>query len=180
MRVLNTRRLGFLYGSLFLGWILVFFIQRLIFLGYYSTRFFPMERWDVFKALYAGLRLDLSTAGYLMILPVLTLILRFFFSDQLFLKTLKGIVFLELFMLSIIHAGEIAAYSEWGHKLSSRVFMHLLNPDEVMRTTGFSKGALSFLIILIELFSTVFLINRVFHRVVTPDVPDKEIGRAHV
>lgn len=136
-----------------------------------------MERWDVFKALYAGLRLDLSTAGYLMILPVLTLILRFFFSDHLFLKTLKGIVFLELFVLSIIHAGEIAAYSEWGHKLSSRVFMHLLNPDEVMRTTGFSKGALSLLIILIELFSTVFLINRVFHRVVFLDVPEKAASK---
>lgn len=65
-------------------------------------------------------------------------------------------------LLSIIHAAEISAYSEWGHKLSSRVFMHLLNPDEVMRTTGFSKGALSLGIVLLESIGSFYVVNRLF------------------
>jgi len=124
---------------------------------------------DVLRALYVGLRLDFSTAGYLMILPVLVLLIRFFASDTIFLKTLKAVFFIELILLSIIHAAEISAYSEWGHKLSSRVFMHLLNPDEVMRTTGFSKGALSFFIILMESLGSIFLVNRLFRRVAVPN-----------
>jgi phosphoglycerol transferase MdoB-like AlkP superfamily enzyme len=120
---------------------------------------------DVLRALYVGLRLDFSTAGYLMILPVLVLLIRFFASDTIFLKTLKAVFFIELILLSIIHAAEISAYSEWGYKLSSRVFMHLLNPDEVMRTTGFSKGALSFFIILMESLGSIFLVNRLFRRI---------------
>jgi phosphoglycerol transferase MdoB-like AlkP superfamily enzyme len=164
-----NRRILLLYGSLFLFWILVFFVQRLIFLGYHNARFNSVEVTDVFKALYSGLRLDFSTAGYLMILPVLVLLIRFFASDTIFIKTLKAVFFVELILLSIIHAAEISAYSEWGHKLSSRVFMHLLNPDEVMRTTGFSKGALSFFIILMESLGSIFLVNRLFRRVAVPN-----------
>ena len=167
--MVNNRRIVLLYGSLFLCWILVFFAQRLIFLGYHSSRFVSVEGMDVLRALYVGLRLDFSTAGYLMILPVLVLLIRFFASDTIFLKTLKAVFFIELILLSIIHAAEISAYSEWGHKLSSRVFMHLLNPDEVMRTTGFSKGALSFFIILIESLGSIFLVNRLFRRVAVPN-----------
>ena len=164
-----NRRILLLYGSLFLFWILVFFLQRLIFLGYHNARFNSVEVTDVFKALYSGLRLDFSTAGYLMILPVLVLLIRFFASDTIFLKTLKAVFFVELILLSIIHAAEISAYSEWGHKLSSRVFMHLLNPDEVMRTTGFSKGALSFFIILMESLGSIFLVNQLFRWVAVPN-----------
>ena len=164
-----NRRILLLYGSLFLFWILVFFVQRLIFLGYHNARFNSVEVTDVFKALYSGLRLDFSTAGYLMILPVLVLLIRFFASDTIFLKTLKAVFFVELILLSIIHAAEISAYSEWGHKLSSRVFMHLLNPDEVMRTTGFSKGALSFFIILMESLGSIFFVNRLFRWVAVPN-----------
>jgi len=144
-------------------------VQRLIFLGYHNARFNSVEVTDVFKALYSGLRLDFSTAGYLMILPVLVLLIRFFASDTIFLKTLKAVFFVELILLSIIHAAEISAYSEWGHKLSSRVFMHLLNPDEVMRTTGFSKGALSFFIILMESLGSIFFVNRLFRWVAVPN-----------
>ena len=144
-------------------------MQRLIFLGYHNARFNSVEVTDVFKALYSGLRLDFSTAGYLMILPVLVLLIRFFASDTIFLKTLKAVFFVELILLSIIHAAEISAYSEWGHKLSSRVFMHLLNPDEVMRTTGFSKGALSFFIILMESLGSIFFVNRLFRWVAVPN-----------
>ena len=164
-----NRRILLLYGSLFLFWILVFFVQRLIFLGYHNARFNSVEVTDVFKALYSGLRLDFSTAGYLMILPVLVLLIRFFASDTIFIKTLKAVFFVELILLSIIHAAEISAYSEWGHKLSSRVFMHLLNPDEVMRTTGFSKGALSFFIILMESLGSIFFVNRLFRWVAVPN-----------
>ena len=167
--MVNNRRIGLLYGSLFLCWILVFFAQRLIFLVYHSSRFVSVEGMDVLRALYVGLRLDFSTAGYLMILPVLVLLIRFFASDTIFLKTLKAVFFIELILLSIIHAAEISAYSEWGHKLSSRVFMHLLNPDEVMRTTGFSKGALSFFIILMESLGSIFLVNRLFRRIAVPN-----------
>lgn len=157
-----NRRIVLLYGSLFLFWVLVFFVQRLIFLGYHNARFVSVDVTDIYKALYSGLRLDFSTAGYLMILPVLVLFVRFFASDTIFFKTLKAVFFVELVLLSIIHAAEISAYSEWGHKLSSRVFMHLLNPNEVMRTTGFSKGALSLGIVLLESIGSFYVVNRLF------------------
>ena len=161
--MINNRRIVFLYGALFLFWLLVFFVQRLIFLGYHNARFSSIEGLEILTSFYAGLRLDFSTAGYLMLVPFLTLFVRFFVSDAIFIKLLKGVLVVELVVLSVIHAAELSAYSEWGHKLSSRVFMHLLNPDEVLRTTGFSKGIISLVVIVVESVLTYFLLNRIFH-----------------
>ena len=67
------------------------------------------------------------------------------------------ILVLEYLLVAIIHVAEVGTYSEWGHKLSSRVFMHLLNPDEVLRTAGFYKGVLALVLISIELFVSIGL-----------------------
>lgn len=164
--MINNRRIVLLYGALFLFWILVFFLQRLFFLGYYNSRFSSLEGFEIVSSFYAGLRLDFSTAGYLMLVPFLTILSRLFVSDSFFLKLLKGVLILELVMLSVIHAAELSAYSEWGHKLSSRVFMHLLNPDEVLRTTGFSKGIISIGFIVVESILSIVLLNRIFHWII--------------
>ncbi len=166
--MINNRRIVFLYGALFLFWLLVFFVQRLIFLGYHNPRFSSIEGLEILTSFYAGLRLDFSTAGYLMLVPFLTLFVRLFVSDTFFLKLLKGVLVVELLVLSVIHAAELSAYSEWGHKLSSRVFMHLLNPDEVLRTTGFSKGIISLVVIVVESVLAYFLLNRIFHWIIRP------------
>jgi phosphoglycerol transferase MdoB-like AlkP superfamily enzyme len=44
---------------------------------------------------------------------------------------------IEIFINVCIQSGEINAYSEWNHKLTTRVFMHLSNPGEVFRTADF-------------------------------------------
>jgi hypothetical protein len=111
LSVINNRRIVFLYGALFLFWLLVFFVQRLIFLGYHNARFSSIEGLEILTSFYAGLRLDFSTAGYLMLVPFLTLFVRFFVSDAIFIKLLKGVLVVELVVLSVIHAAELSAYS---------------------------------------------------------------------
>lgn len=52
----------------------------------------------------------------------------------------------------MIHAGEINAYPEWNHKLTSRVFMHLSNPDEVVRTADYGMTIWFVIYTILELF----------------------------
>ena len=74
--------------------------------------------------------------------------------------TLKIIVCLEIVLVSAIHCGEVIAYYEWGHKLTSRVFMHLSSPDEVARTAEASSILFFFLLLAIELLTAFFVLKK--------------------
>ena len=66
---------------------------------------------------------------------------------------------LELIIISLIHSGEVNVYHEWNHKLTSRVFMHLSNPDEVFRTAEGGTQFLFFGLLLAEVGIGIFLLK---------------------
>jgi len=127
---------GFLFLLLF--WILVFDFERILFsihnLGEFSGAGF-VEWMGTF---IFSLRLDLAAAGFLSVLPFLFLTIYIVSGKKWSKRGFQIILMLEAIMVAMIHAGEINAYPEWKHKLTSRVFMHLSNPDEVMRTADYS------------------------------------------
>ena len=140
-------------------WILLFDVQRLL---------FSVIHYDVFgKAgirfpliFIYSLRLDLATAGFLSALPLLFLLILKFHNHN-WLKALFYFVFgIEVLAVSIIHSAEINAYFEWNHKLTSRVFMHLSNPDEVFRTADYSMTIFFSLFLIFEIVAAYFLIRK--------------------
>ena len=174
--MIRKHQLLVFFAFIYLFWLFVFFIERLLFLVYYYKLFASSPLSTISTAFYAGLRLDLATAGYLMALPVLTLLIRWFISESNYIKSLVAVLLTEAAILAIIHAAELSAYSEWGHKLSSRVFMHLLNPSEVLRTTGIAKGLSSVLLILIEFGLAFFVIRALKKKVVVNENRPKGLG----
>jgi hypothetical protein len=62
------------------------------------------------------------------------------------------VFFIEIIICALIHGGEINAYTEWNHKLTTRVFTHLLNPDEVVRTADYSMTIWFLVYALLESF----------------------------
>jgi hypothetical protein len=140
-------------------WILLFDVQRLL---------FSVIHYDVFgKAgvsfpliFIYSLRLDLATAGFLSVLPLLFLLILKFHNHK-WLKALFYLVFgAEILAVSIIHSAEINAYFEWNHKLTSRVFMHLSNPDEVFRTADYAMTVYFTLFLIFEGFVAYFLVKK--------------------
>ena len=55
---------------------------------------------------------------------------------------------LEVLFSNIIHCAEIIVYSEWKHKLTSKVFIHLFNGNEVLRTVD-NYSILIFVLLLV-------------------------------
>lgn len=115
-------------------WILLFDFQRIM---------FTIHNWDKFEGVSFGdwlltfvysIRLDLATAGFLSVIPLFFLLLYFGRPTKRLKQLFIGVLLLEAVITIFIHAGEINAYPEWNHKLTSRVFTHLSNPDEVFRT----------------------------------------------
>lgn len=134
----GVRQLFISVLKLFLFWVLLFDFQRLLFSIHNWDKFGDVSWGDWFLTFIYSLRLDLSTAAYLSVLPLTMLLVRYFHPAKWNLRMFQGVLLTEALLVALIHAGEINAYTEWHHKLTSRVFMHLSNPDEVVRTADYS------------------------------------------
>jgi phosphoglycerol transferase MdoB-like AlkP superfamily enzyme len=148
-----------------LFWLLVFNFQRLLFAFHYFSRIVNeggSEFWNVF--LYA-FRLDLATMGFIALIT-LPFCVAFLLSNQkktsIYFKLLIFSQVLILLLVSLIHCGEINVYSEWNHKLTTRVFTHLIHPDEVFRTATLGNYVYFFLYLIIELVFGCFLLKKLF------------------
>lgn len=123
---------------LLLFWILYFDFQRLLFTFHNFDKFSEAGFTTWIGAFFYSFRLDLATAGYLSAIPALFLLIAIIWKKKWASKVFIVVLFLEVIVCSLIHAGEVNAYPEWNHKLTGRVFMHLSHPDEVVRTADWS------------------------------------------
>lgn len=146
----NLKHVFFSTLKLLLFWLLVFDFQRLMFSIHNWDKFQDVSWGDWFLTFFHSIRLDLSMGAYLCVLPVLVLTIRFLHPAKWTKHLFFGVLMFELLIVSFIHAGEINAYPEWNHKLTSRVFMHLSNPDEVFRTADYSMTFWFFIYSVIE------------------------------
>lgn len=144
-------------------WYLMFALQRLLFVFHYWSKFKEQDFSAIFKAFYFGCRVDLATIGYVS----LTILPFFLVWMSLRHKTnARWIVRLPLYAVvlfsAFVHSGEIAVYYEWGHKLTSRVFTHLVNPGELVRTAAILDVIWFVFYSTIQLVAAYFLIRMVF------------------
>lgn len=132
MRSSGKLLLNFLLLLLF--WVVVFDFQRLVFAVHNWDKISEGGFGEFLLTFIYSLRLDLATAGFLTILPMFFVTGKVFSNRKFWRIGFRTVLILELILCALIHAGEINAYPEWNHKLTTRVFMHLTNPDEVFRT----------------------------------------------
>lgn len=124
--------------KLLLFWLLLFDFQRIMFSIHNWDKFQNVAWSDWLLSFFYSIRLDLATAGFLSVLPLFFLLLYFTKPTKWLKRLFIGVLMIEAVITIFIHSGEINAYPEWNHKLTSRVFTHLSNPDEVFRTADYS------------------------------------------
>lgn len=135
MNIAKNSFKGFI--ALLLFWILIFDFQRLLFSIHNIEKAFENGFWDWVQVFFQSIRLDIATGAALSAIPFVVLFVYFIAQRKWLFTTFKIILFIEVVIVSMIHGGEINAYTEWNHKLTSRVFMHLSHPDEVFRTADY-------------------------------------------
>ena len=137
--------------KLLLFWLLLFDFERILFSIHNWDKFSGVGIWEWILAFVYSIRLDLATAAALSAIPLLILSLRLYFQKKWLSRLFSIVMGLEIILLGCIHSGEINAYTEWNHKLTTRVFMHLSNPDEVFRSADYSMTIWFFVFLFIEL-----------------------------
>lgn len=149
-----------------LFWMLVFFIVRAVFLLYFSTglssEHVPFQ--EIAAGFWYALKLDLSTACYILIVPFLLLLLQGRVTSDWPDKLNKIYTFIILFVYVLVSVSEIGIYKEWKTKLSYKALVYLHHPSEVVRSVP-NRDLLGYVIMLV-VFVTIFyfVYTRFFYR----------------
>ncbi len=156
-----------LFRSLFLQflfWMLVFAVQRAIFLIYYwrliSFEQIPFN--EVLLSFIHAVKLDISMASYLLIIPFLLLVIQGFSRARWTILVNKVYSFIILFIYLLTSSGELGLYGEWKSKLNFKALSYLRNPDEIFNSVSTASFILLSGLVLVQLFVFFFLYRKYF------------------
>lgn len=153
----------FVFGRFFLFWIIFFFLERLIFLIYYSERISYLGIKEISSTFWHALRLDFSMAAYLSTIPALAYIILLFLPSLRFPKKIaKAYVLFFVMVFSIIGISNLNLYREWGSKINFRALdLAISSPREAIVSTSSSPVLLMLSILLAYTLCSVFISSKV-------------------
>ncbi len=147
-------------------WLAFFFAARLlfIFMQYHSS--FQYSFGDLLGTFWHGAKLDISTTGYFLLIPLLVIIPGVYFNGIWYRIFVRWYSYILIVFSSIIIVTDANLYSYWGFRMDYTPMFYLKTPGEAMASVTTFKIIL-FLITLCLLVSFVIyfynkLIDRVF------------------
>ncbi|HQO49367.1 MAG TPA: sulfatase-like hydrolase/transferase [Bacteroidales bacterium] len=124
--------------KLALFWMIYFFLLRLAFVLFHlhliSLDGIGVQ--EVAAVFYHSLKLDLSTASYLVVLSFVLFSAYAATGKYIFLRLNQFFVGILILVNALITAAELGLYSEWKSKLSAKAISYLARPEEVFQTAG--------------------------------------------
>lgn len=118
----------------YLFWMLLFAFHRLLFFCIYFSESINAGFNDVFLSFFYALKVDNSTAAYVLVLPFLLISVHSFFPSKAFHKLVKYYSGFVIVLVTIIYVAEIGIYNEWGIKINYKALTYLKRPQEVFES----------------------------------------------
>lgn len=153
---------------LILFWIICFDVNRILFSINYWSKFSKVGFGEWLLSFIYSFRLDLATACALSALPFVLRLVAHYSNWKWTHRIFRILLTTLLAIVVLVQAGEIIVYGEWNHKLSSRVFVHLSNPVEVVRTASYGMTFWFIFFVLIEFVFGWWLAKKFFKRLTVP------------
>src|SRR3989337_2361479 len=109
----------------FIAWTLFFVVGRGLFMVYHIQLSNELSLTEIFLVFAHGIRMDLSMAGYVSLLPGLVFSLGFFLSGKVIWKFWLVYHALILFIASFIIVLDFELYKHWGFRLDATPLMYM-------------------------------------------------------
>lgn len=112
----------------YIFWIFYFLLFKVFFLlfNFSQTKLLGWE--DLVGIFFHGIRMDLSSAGYLTILPGILFALTSFIKPQIIRNIISGYTFLILIAITFLGILDTILYPSWGTRLNAQILPYLANP----------------------------------------------------
>lgn len=137
------RKIAFLL-AVFAVTVGVMALQKPLFMAWYADEAAAagagLRGW--FEVIRHGLSLDLTVAGYVTVIPLLTMLLSLWvrLPERLWRRLLTGYFALVALLTAVVFAVDIALYEHWGFRIDATVFIYLADPKEAMASVDWWLG----------------------------------------
>jgi phosphoglycerol transferase MdoB-like AlkP superfamily enzyme len=136
-------------------WFGIFILNRIVFYCCVTTLLNDVPFSLILSSFYHGLRLDLSTIGYLTVIPFTLYLSYFLLQKKVILHVIDTFMFLMIVVYNLISFGEVCLYREWKAKLSMQALQHFMHPEEVFKSASLGLTILFFSLSII--FSWIYI-----------------------
>ena len=115
----------------FVFFILVFFLQKILFVLMHGSANEGVSGVEMLQVLIHGLPIDLSVSGYLTAIPAFILIASVWMRVKLLKLLMNVYFFVALVVVAVVISVDVIVYSHWGFHLDPIVLFYMRNPVEV-------------------------------------------------
>jgi phosphoglycerol transferase MdoB-like AlkP superfamily enzyme len=144
-------------------WVVLFAAARLLFMLYYHSRTAALGSSLVLGSMLHGMRMDLSAAGYLTVIPALLLAA----SAWSPLESVRGIIkvysWVMIAVVALLTVGDLGIFEAWGFRLDATPLQFIGTPHEMLISTE-SAPILSLALILLSFTIVAALLFRLVVR----------------
>lgn len=123
-------------AKLFLFWLILFALNRLVFLFVQAAALADIPFSEMLAAFYHGLPLDVSAACYSCAFPFLVLWAAYLTGYRGLVRVLMVLVIVQVFLHCAMAFGDAALYTEWHTKLNWKALAHFRRPSEVFKSAS--------------------------------------------
>ncbi|WP_395805524.1 LTA synthase family protein [Daejeonella sp.] len=152
----------FVFIRFYLFWLLFFFLDRLLFLIYFSDRISHIGLGEIGSTFLYALRLDSSMIAYISVIPILFYLILLFLPRYKFPVNIgKYYVLFFVLIFSIITIFNLNLYREWGSKINYRALDLAFNSTkEAVASSSSSPILLSLSILIGFILAAAFLAQK--------------------
>lgn len=140
--------------------ILIFLIQKPLFLLYYRDLYLHDSFSDLISVLLHGLQLDASMAAYLTLLPGFFIIAGLWIQPNNMKKVFKTYYAIIAAIISIVFVTDIVLYRYWGFRLDATPLFYLQSPKDAMASASTMFIFLRFTTVILIAYSVFFVFDR--------------------
>ncbi len=121
-------------SKLFLFWLILFAVQRTVFLAYNFSGLAEVSHSDAILSYWYGLRMDLSASVYLSVLPLLFTFINLFALKKIWIRLSNILTCVFIVVVLITGLLDTGLYAMWGSKLNAKAFSYALSPGEALKS----------------------------------------------
>ena len=150
---------------LFRYWITlmaIFIVEKPLFMLYASNQNGTLSLRDYVDVMYHALPVDLSCAGYFVVIPLLLIIVSIWWNNFPLRAIMRFYNIVLAIALALAFVSDAALYPFWGFKLDSSVFFYLKSPQEAMASVSIWFVLVAVLLISLLVWVITKLLNNTY------------------
>lgn len=165
-RTIMLKRLKYLVAVFAIA-VLLFEVNRLVFVIYNHELAADCSVGELCLSMLYGLKLDIITAGYITILPLIATMVTIWLpvaerGERIWRRIMMGYYALIVTIVAFIETADIGMFGEWQSRIDAQVLIY--SPKEMMASVSLTNGIAALIYIGATLFAGVWLYRWVTRR----------------